>query len=128
MKHTGLYSSFFVWLGLFVSTAIYAVEKLPNPVRNPFASSGPSGTVVLGSIDDYPINSLVLIGTILQANEKIARVRDPGRRDYWLKVGEVVGSERATVSQISADSVQLTWQLNNQAMIAVLNMDTESDR
>lgn len=128
MKYKGLYSGFFIGLGIFVSTVAYAVEKTHDPVRNPFVLSGPSGTSVLGSIDDYPINSLTLVGILLQANEKIARVRDPGRRDYWLRVGEIIGSERATVWQISADSVQLKWQLNDQVMIAVLNIDAESYR
>jgi Tfp pilus assembly protein PilP len=114
-------------LGALLTITVYAAENASHIVRDPFAlpTASSAGVHAFGNLDHYPINSLKLVGVIVQPDSAIARVRDPNQREYWLRVGQVVGSERATVSQIAADGVRLQWQLDGQPMIAMLTLEGE---
>lgn len=118
---------FFILLAALLTITVYATENTNQSVRNPFALPATARTnlAAVGDIDRYPIGSLTLVGVVVQPDNAIARVRDPNQREYWLRVGQVIGSERATVSQIAADGVRLQWQLDGQPMIAMLTLEGE---
>lgn len=86
----------------YISDNASAVEEsAPTPLSSQRAAY-PSNIVEL---DKYPVSSFKLIGVVIAPEESLAVVRAVDKNDYFIKVGQILGKEKGTVSSITQENM-----------------------
>ena len=100
-------------------TFVYNAASLPDPFapRNlsPAAGAGAGGTGVAGPdpnrrkepLEDFPLDSLKMVGTITRAKQAFAIVQAPDGSVQRIKVGDHIGQNSGLVTKVTEEKVDL---------------------
>jgi Tfp pilus assembly protein PilP len=116
---------------LFQSTLAENLVAMNSPARNPFLKQVRIVNIEHNSsalsLSQYSIDRLELCGILQEKNKSTAILRDPVGLLHQLRPGDTIGIEKAKITTISADEIELTTQgagLEKSATTLILKIST----
>lgn len=100
-----------------VGETTYARDPFVRPALEPALAK---------ELNDYPLDSLKIIGVMRQGPQAVAVVLDPKSQLYFLKIGDQLGLEKAHIMHIGADEITVTWLTQGQQFTEHLGMINEA--
>lgn len=101
-------------VGVFLCVDIVWAQKIETSLhRNPFEKRI-HASFATQNIHRYSLSQLALKGTVQEQEKAYAILHDPEDHFYFVKLHDTIGLERATITKITAERIEVQWHIEGQ--------------